>query len=558
MTPPVVSSSPLQGQQQQQQRPRGSGSGGSVGGEPHRIYWQQWIANANSSMHDEPKPLSRRELITSSAAVRMSTSATIADITTLLRHTMELQDANDDDSIVLVGTLHSTSNRLVQFDQRFVVEQQQQQSSSFDNGSSSAESSRRKTKPFHVVQTLRGDARPLQARERMLRYLESVLERDSAIEASVHSSSSTTTSIIAPKLQFFYIPSPRLEAMPVLIPNCVELDGYATDIDESVDDEPNEFSDHHDDINDDTINNDAENEFQPIEEMFPWLVRPDAVETTTKTDKAKEYHSNLADELQRLSKSHSGFVLQCDRNDPYVWRTVWCALAADYLWSVSRIREGGYAHIQRIHLARALLLQPCSDYPPLFKTPYAWEIVAEDGTTHLFRASCRTSQRAWIDSITERIVAAYETSLLVQAETLIVDNCVARSKRCTKLAVDPLATARNGSMKHNVLQFGMAVSNYHECFRLDIATWNLAKSLRKQAGHMVELYGKDRSRLSTLCKHLDFVMTGRQRSSSSGFLGGAPPTTAENDTPQEGTPPKDLFDAILSELQTLACSVSSS
>jgi hypothetical protein len=567
-------------------------------GEPHRIYWQQWIANGNTS--DEPK-LSRRELITSSAAVRMTSSATIADITSLLRQTMELHDkAYDDDSIVLVGTLHSTSDRLVQFDRRFVEESSASSAIAASASSEASSSEQPRTKPFHVVQTLRGEARPLKAREDMLKYLESILARDAMnknrepTSSSLPSSSfSLSTSVITPKLQFFYIPSPQLEATPVLIPNCVELDGYATDIDDDEDEDveddvPGSIKnpDEHDAaVKDNSVVSvfDAaeENEFRPIEETFPWLVvapedvvdNNDRAKTTTLVDRAKEYHTNLADELQQLSKSHTGFVLQCDRHDPYVWRTVWCALTADYLWTVSRLRrhhhhsrgeDDYYPHIQRLPLSRALLLQPSSDYPPLFKTPYSWEIVADDGTTHLFRANSRSRQYGWLEKISEAILAAYETWLFNQAETFVVDDCIARSHRCNLLAVEPIANAIDGPMKHNVLLLGMAVANYHEHFRrqpIVVATWALASSLRRQAALLVDLYGKDRSRLRTLCKHLDFVMSGR-RQRSSGYLDEVA-AKAENRTMttttttiQEGIPPMDLFDAILVELQHLCCSQS--
>lgn len=496
-------------------------------GEPHRIYWQQWIANANSS--DEPK-LSRRELITSSAAVRMTNSAIVSDITKLIRTTMELTDEND--SIVLVGTLHSVSDRLVQFDPRFVP--------------THTNDALPRTKPYHVVKTLRADDLPMMARDEMLSYLEGVLER---------APPETSGAVIAPKLQFFYIPSPELEAMPVLIPNCVELDGYCTDTEDGESDQQNEPPPALESSEIVRSLNTTGNEFQPIETQFPWLVAPSDGTADTAVDRVRDYHETLANELHSIPKSHSGCVLQRDGVDVYVWRTVWCVLTADHLWTVSRIRKHGYPHIQRIRLARALLLQPSSDYPPLFKTPYAWEIVAEDGTTHLFRSSCRTDQQAWMAKISEAIVAAYEASLLRDAETLIVDNCIARGKRRTRVAVEPLVAAADGPMKDTILRFGLTVANYHESHRLQIATWKQAKSIVKRAVELVEQYSKERSHVKTLCRHLEFVMTGRQR--SSGFLG---ETTAslENSTASsthDGPPPKDLFDSILLELQQLAVSL---
>jgi hypothetical protein len=192
------------------------------------------------------------------------------------------------------------------------------------------------------------------------------------------------------------------------------------------------------------------------------------------------------------------------------------------------------------------------------------------------------------------IVAAYETSLLVQSESLLVEKCVGRSRRCAHLAVAPLMAAaataaptREGrtlmpqqttiTMQHNVLMFGHAVADYHEQCSLGMATWGLVWSLRQQAALLVEWHqhgqqkknNKSSSRLHTLRNHLDFCLTGRQRSSSNGSSGGGlllylgetpvPPPKAEHLTlinHPEGIPPHDLFDAILAELQHLTCSPS--
>jgi hypothetical protein len=71
--------------------------------EPHRVYWQQW--GTTSTDH----PQTRRDLLTSLAAVRISDAARADDLMQLLQQTMKNLGGNeDDDALVLVETLYNT------------------------------------------------------------------------------------------------------------------------------------------------------------------------------------------------------------------------------------------------------------------------------------------------------------------------------------------------------------------------------------------------------------------------------------------------------------------
>ena len=115
-----------------------------------------------------------------------------------------------------------------------------------------------------------------------------------------------------------------------------------------------------------------------------------------------------------------------------MWRRVHCVLTDDYLWFVSRRyakQNLSFAKHGRVRLTRALLLEPSSDYAPLYRTPYAFEMVAADGTSHIFRASNRTVQRQWIKSISDRIIQSYENSLVESAQLIVNDECKAHARR---------------------------------------------------------------------------------------------------------------------------------
>lgn len=526
-------------------------------GEPHRIYWQQWIANSNGSspsdaQHQQEQRLSRRELITSSAAVRLSRSAKAADLTNLLRQTLKLPEPSEQlasaalennmsigvtpmmdgaqDCLVLVGTLYSLPRDYVQFEHELL--QRTRNFSSDDTvgnatpvnttDGSMYRSSSGGGDPFHVVRTLGSTESPLVARDQMDHYLKRFLQRAVADDDLVpiaapltssismdlstrtiqplplpsmpRASTTTTTSssslgstirtTIAPKLQWYYVPAVVVPEGNVtgnrgtLIPNCVELDGYCTAME---DDNGSENDDDDDDSSSNSSSHVATESTwdcgsrrgEPLSQddedthllltKFPWLVNHASSEiTSSSTDAARKsddraVQQKLAREnrlYEELSTSTTtplqrvgGYLLKRDSRDKNVWRSVHCVLTDDYLWYVSRVytrrttttsEPYRCAKHGRIKLTRALLLEPTADYAPLYRTPYAFEVVSTRGTSHVFRASSKQLQSKWILSLSERIVQSYESSLMEQAELIMADEYLARNRRTTALAVEPL------------------------------------------------------------------------------------------------------------------------
>lgn len=514
--------------------------------ESHRIYWQQWIA-ANAGTSDEPR-LSRRELITSSAALRLSAAATARDVVKLLRKTMELSEERiEEDSLVIVGTLYSLTRGYVQFVEGLVSPDSDH--SSYPNHD-----------PFHVVKTIDHDQSLLKTKESMQRYLDEQLAR------AIAQSTEPQRSIISPKSQFFYIPTPNLANMQVVIPNCVELDGYSTDMDSKPSEE--EW------IVDSPIklySNPTDAEIvASLDE--PWLCRGNEIASKPSHHLIQ---NKLSAELHLAHRVRSGILLKRSRRDPNVWRQVQCILTNTDLWFVSRkyYHHHSMPFHGRLGLTRALLLQPSQDYLPLLKTPYAWEVVGHDGKSHWFRASCKKLQQEWIAAISEGIVNAYEASLFENAESRVTDEAKARNQRAQALVVAPFQEHFNGvavdcSNRYivSVLQWGMEVADYREiCRNLTerheaSATavervWARAESLWYHATKLVQQQHKDRahSHADTLCQHIDFMITGRRRRSADATA----PSSDHRDRKHSSCPPIDLLDPLLAELQKLAASTQS-
>ena len=485
----------------------------SAKGESHRVYWQQWISapSTNGTTTTTPNSeRSRRELITSSAAIRIAhTGAQSQDVTHLLRSTLKLgggdkqttiatdKDLPEDerDSLVLVGTLYSLPRDTVQFEHEL-----------------GAELSR--SEPYHVVTTLRPTEDPLEIRRRMEEHLNRLLER------SLNSRLASRT-IISPKLQWFFVPAAN--ETNSLIPNCVELDGYCTSLEEE---DPSE--DDADD--DDQVDGGDSGVLQPSNiatatvsyercyeddvdmcARFPWLndekqdptsaLPADVDQRTSSVNAQGDYFVRASRLAQQLSRSQAltrnrcltGYLLKRSRTDPHVWRRVHCVLTDEYLWYVSRkyiSQPGGerYSRHGRIRLTRALLLEPSSDYVPLHRIPFAFEVVTGSGTSHWFRASSQSLQAHWIQALSERIVESFESSLMDQAELIVDDECLAHSRRMMQLAVEPLweemqdmmvgsqtnldgatISVQSGSMVNPlvgaILRWGIQVASYRECCR---------------------------------------------------------------------------------------------
>lgn len=605
-------------------------------GESQRIYWQQWLGTNYS----------RRDLITSSAAIRINPDAAKAkDVTKLLRDTLKLSslqqpsnhkkhrdhdhngDHNDDDddndnvnhvkeeleeeeeqdSLVLVGTLYSLPKDYIQFEHEMPTE--------FSD-------------PFHLIKTLRPNDNPLAIRDRMMEQLKRLQDQ-----------APSSTSTISPKIQWYFVP--RQGTSP--IPSCIELDGYCTTLEEEDDDDENKDDDDDDDDGDDDTHDKQRNHYnQQHEPQSPQTTGSHHDETDT-LDRDTYYDWDLLLsrcaflEKPKLSKPQpkqkqlrryfqlcqvepccSGYLLKQSRTDPHVWRKVHCVLTDDYLWYATRVpyhsseRPRMAKSHGKIALSRALLLEPNNtEYTasPLFRVPDAFELVNARGISHLFRASSRTLQQQWMQAITTKIMESFENSLLDQAELIVEEESMARNRRFTTMAVEPITPPSDNNslylslIQANVLRLGMDICEYRELCRhvqaslpakqpivvttsfssgggggsttgstgsLDKATpsprssstresspqiqlaWDRAASLLDKATHValeVQQYVLHQTKrpislsqsLETHCRHIDYVLTGKHRPI------GSPTFEMERQSP----PPMDLFDLLLSELQSL-------
>ena len=519
-----------------------------------------------------------------------------------------------------------------------------------------------------------------------------------------------------------------------VIPNCVELDGYCTSLEQDDQEDDSENSDDGHDDEDAASDDDDEDDTKWLASQFDWISPSrQQQQACSGSSSTQEYDKSIRQrrqrrrlaredrlfaELQRQqtpSGSMTGYLLKRDARDPNVWRRVHCTLTADYLWFVSRIYTasttddddddiiGGvssehpsseppqqqqphsqqppqiyyrWARHGRIRLTRALVLEPTADYPPLFRTPYAWEIVSARGTSHVLRAGSRAGQRRWIRALQDAVVRSLEASLLRHAELLLTDECRARNLRAAERAVEPLwerlqelqqrdsggaaeedgtiaavtGGGERGTHVNAVLRLGLQVADYRECCRyiqsvlpaknpmvvfggvgdaaaqppaipkggrfgsaaaararststestvvpaLDAtthdmihATWDRAAALLVRATHVgltmtttrpakktsssslenknheVHEEAKLSHSVDTLCRHIDYVITGRfrrgkdyQPPSAMTVPQQPTPTTVlgnrvravSNDADHEfQPPPTDLFDHLLTELQ---------
>lgn len=480
-------------------------------GESHRIYWQQWPSSA-AAKKSKPTVSSRRDLITSSAAIRISpVGARAQDVTHLLCETLNLkslpknnnnddnspvasstrqeswdrvQDAWEQDSLVLVGTLYSLPlNHL-----RFEHERLDLVSSNEEASSSSKPVMARNDPPFHVIKTLKGTDNPIQVRNAMIEHLETILSESSAAAASSTNGSRRTTSI-SPKLQWYFVPGVNHPSSP--IPSYIDLDGYATSMEEDDhDDEEEDVGSHHQEEDFSENDMEAEDILMNLSSSLEKKNDMDCMEDQTDT-KPSSTKSMGRSEKERIFKKErqlyfelslcqsslqqdcvSGYLLKQSMTDPHVWKRVHCVLTDEHLWYISRIHTRSdqedpassssnkqdsptsdttppkqqpkefysFAKHRRIGLTRALLLQPSADKPtnPLLRTPFAFEVIGANGSAHRFRASNPENYKRWVTALQARIVQAYENSLLEHAELIVRDETEARNKRFTSISVEPI------------------------------------------------------------------------------------------------------------------------
>jgi hypothetical protein len=290
-----------------------------------------------------------------------------------------------------------------------------------------------------------------------------------------------------------------------------------------------------------------------------------------------------------------------------VWRRVRCTLTSNHLayafrWN-SKSRGG------RLALPRALLI---ANSDAATAPPFTFCIVSVTGQTHLFQALSRATFAAWMRVIQCRILESFENSLLDQADLLAADESHARNQRMASVAAEPfyenmVAAATTNKKKQvttghvgSVLRWGMHVAEYRECCRyvtsklpakipvvvsvvgiseqrqestsssgstklpesldpqvkdLNRICWNQASALLARATHISSQLHPDKKlsrSIETLCRHADYVITGRRFGTNNN-------NNNNNNDDQESNisrndhhglpPPMDLFDLLLMELQ---------
>lgn len=500
--------------------------------ESHRIHWQQWGKD----------PQSKRDLITRSAAVRLTDAAKALDVVTLLCESLQLSTFGG--VLILVGTLYNVPP--IQFEHE---------------ATNSAPG-----EPFHLLRTLQSDENPLQVRDKMQRVLDEKQQRYPQ----------QGSSNIAPKLQWFFIP----EDAASQIPECVELNGYSTSMEEE-------------DLGDD--DDEDEDEFEQQEQEYPdpmdmpWKKEGKEDAGAAMTDEGRKQQRRATQQIQRHQQlaSHrsvldhhvvSGYLWKQSRADPHVWRKVHCVLTEDHFWFVTRVKKNAPFY-GRIPLTRALLVEASQSSSMLSRVPFAWEIMSARGGSNVFRAHSRSLQLRWMFCLKDRIEQNEENTFLQQAELIVADETAARTKRLVQLVpksnnvevthwalhvVDyreqcrhiqnrlPSKTLFVASKPTNPLaSHEQSSSSSLELPELDPdltlmvqAAWDLATTLLVQATThlMKEFKGRN---AETLCRHIDYVLTGRMRPLSEA---GSPVAEEHVDKSRE-PPPINVFDNLLAEFE---------
>lgn len=632
------------------------------------------------------------------------------------------------DSLVLVGTLYSLPRDYVQFEHE-PIQQQQQQPYSQNNNFTTIHSPQSSSDPFHVVKTLAPEDNPLQSRDQMMDHLRNI--QDSAPKGGGRSiispkiqwyfvpggvASTNTNSPIPSCIELDgYCTSMEEEFY--------HEDSSDSDDDEDISDDNSNDKDKESSLpaGEDTTDTTAETTFHHEDPDLLFSRCPFLNKNTHKEEEKEEElpqknggsknsierrrrHNQHVNEVRRYTQLYqsqfannissdnsrttcvSGYLLKKSRVDPHVWRRVHCVLTDDYLWYVTRVPYSSTTTSKkisvstsfpyrmakkhgRISLGRALLLEPNSEYKrsPLYRISHAFEMVSSRGISHVFRATNRTVQQNWIDSLSTKIMESFENSLMANAELITADESLARNKRLNSIAVQPLcyhhqdkdvdeqripsssSFEENNAHSHHVtsvLRLGMEISEYRERCRqvqailpakqpivvitsenhtpmkqrlaatnatdhhqhhaavpeppmpsyepfdsetkkIVSGTWNYATGLLGRATQVAmevqttnsnnSSSGSGRSyhmlsrSLETLCKHVDYVITGQHRTLSTlglfeeASLGGARQQKEQQQNNSHNTivenqhtpPPIDLFDSLLAELQSVVISPSS-
>lgn len=434
---------------------------GSIRQEPHRVYWQQW--NAAPSDTDSTQLLNQK-VVTKSAAVRISDQACAQDVTRLLQTsiaTLEKQDTKDD-ALVLVATLYHSN--AVEFEN--------------DNKSSNNAFS---CKPLFIIKTLEKNDHPLQVRDDLLRRIRQ------------QHSEQQQQGLIAPKLQWFFVPS----CASTELPNYIQFDGYCTSDDDGSEDNDSSSGDSNYENNDEKqsgINHDDDTDDNthwwrnqpcfvnavPSDEKDRQHQQDSAVDNSISCSKKlqkqqRRFHELKLAQQQLSSQDHansnhiSGFLLKQSSHDVHVWKQVYCVLTDTHLWTVSRLHtlEGmKMARHAKLPLHGAQLIQPNTTLTsPLSTIPHVFQVITKSGSIHNFRAYSKSSQDYWIHVISNRIEISHENEFFQHAQLICKQTTLARNQRMHILAVQPLFSNNMEKEKMVVLRWGMEVAEFRELCR---------------------------------------------------------------------------------------------
>mmetsp|Transcript_8454 Transcript_8454/g.20784 ORF Transcript_8454/g.20784 Transcript_8454/m.20784 type:complete len:685 (-) Transcript_8454:123-2177(-) len=361
----------------------------------HRVYWQQRLSGNGSTSSAN----SNNNLITGSAAVKISHSARACDLTNLLRKTLHLggsskndRDAkggsNRNDSLVLVGTLRSVPTDYVRFEHEQEPHCSSQNEENIpsdivnEGGSvASTTTSTSMMEDFHVVKTLQSNDACLSVLQDMKAHL---LERQRAMDVKIsrvrEAASPTRRNVlslrptIAPQTRWYYVPDTTPENSTSKQPtmsSCLELDGYVTSFDDEEEEEEESEDEHDCNSDNDVCDSDHEAFYGDDEDLLRRALAPfdesDNREDPADMSSTKEENESIKRRRKRttptaektarewrrylqISQSHAaadktnvststlaGFLLKRSSDDPHVWKRHYCVLTQDDFWYVPRV-----------------------------------------------------------------------------------------------------------------------------------------------------------------------------------------------------------------------------
>ncbi|VEU44417.1 unnamed protein product [Pseudo-nitzschia multistriata] len=459
-----------------------------AGGTPqsHRIYWQQrWLGGRISGTSRG----SSKNLITGSAAVKISPTARARDLNGLLRKTLHLGDPSGDqssgsgngDALVLVGTLRSVPAGYVRF------EHEEKDLPAVSGGSG---------EDFHVVRTLAGDEACLSVLSEMEDHLGG---RQRAMEEGGGGGRARPT--IAPQTRWYYVPSlsgpgagagkaaANATANAPVMSSCLELDGYVTslesdddsdDCDSSDDDNDNDNDDHHQGSGELSVERagcdedllrralapfgdgerdhgsggsggaakNARSERRIAREWRRYLrisqAHAHGSHATVSSDRPTAA-ANSSSSSSSSSPTLAGYLLKRSARDPHAWKRHYCILTEDDLWCVPRIvRDGergdaghGPPVLRTIELARRhgrIRLVDARLLPDRRASGHrgdGFDLVDGRGTTHRFRCRAPGDDQAdaWREALSVRCRDAFANALVAHAELILTEETVARTER---------------------------------------------------------------------------------------------------------------------------------